>query len=449
MEQNEVTEKLVNKAGKLGYSVQVQQDIRQARENGLIEFSVGETKSFRSPVDAGNFTVDYQLNFAPGKDQSTTYLQTIEALLTRDIPIIHASIDGVNTRDTERLILQNPLLNGGQQLPEDYVNKLRDQMQWALEHAPETFAALLVKYNPPVQLTIPESVTKMAVEFQANQNKYNIYSSYFNLTALEIANTLQGRHVRKSLFRTNSAEQQNARAPQNAEEALQKSNLDNASTEADSLSAKQSGKNNTFKTWLLADFESPRRRDGAAEIKLLGDFDVMQVIKQFHFRELVNMYDRSRVADFVEKGSLMLFNNLNDKGEPQVLLQANGIYKGADMFKLDGEPIKNHRAYLKERHVEVGTYVELKRGPQVVDEQQKKTPESGQQRTQRMNDLRNQAIAAGSKAAAQKSGDRKANDNHKARFSEHGQSSSTTVRHTGNRKPRTVQSNTAHKGQKR
>ncbi|MCS3801082.1 hypothetical protein [Niastella sp. OAS944] len=429
MESMEITSKLLTKVENLGYGQEVKDQINEARAKGLLEFSAGDIRTFKNPDNIGNYVVEYQLNFAPSaNDNNSSYLQTIESLLTRDIFIPHRVIEGVNTREVESFIVETLQSTANkQQLPEAVVNQIDERMKWALEHAPDTFSALLIQYNPPIHFTIPDAIVKEAEALQLDKNRYNIFSSYYNLTALEIANTMQGRFARKNLFKKASADRDTVGANH-----VQKSN------QVRKL-------NDMFTSWVEVAFDRPRRPDGACEIILHSDFDIRPTLAQLNFIELRNMYDRGRMIDFLEKGSLVLFNNGNQNGESQVLGQVNPIYRGMDLFKLDGEPITNHRLYLKDRRMEVGAYVELKKGSVAPPQEEKKTIDPPDERAKKFNNSKKEAIAASLKD----------NPTHntknvvdKPAVPEHKRSADNTAG-INRRNARTVRENGSRKGQRR
>lgn len=342
MERNENVEKLLKTVEKLGFSKDAQEQVKENMNNGLAEFAAYES------VRMGPDMVDYQLNFSTSKntENPNVYLNSVDVLLNKSITVPHRLVLGFDTQEAETLLMNKPQpemvnpFNKEEYERMTYVHnaKAEEKMKFLFEHAPEVFNALYIKYRPEVDIQITPEMQQQQELLQQGLVKYNSFSTYYNLTKLELYNALDGGAVLKTLFKINKPEDEQ----QNTQEQ----------------------KDNKYKSWVQVNFDK-KRSDGSYEMKMYHenrDYHLREVFSNYNFKETNDRFSRGDVIRFMEKGSRVLLTNLGDLGEKQVIARANPEFKGIDLYKLTGEPIRNAKAYLKNPlAVEVGAVVALRR----------------------------------------------------------------------------------------
>lgn len=374
MERNENVEKLLETVTKLGFSDDVKSQIRESMNGGLAQFSAYEQMRMGADI------VDYQLNFSPSKNATNTnvYLNGIDVLLEKDIPVPHKTVLGLDTREVETLLMNKPdpeVMNVGNM---DDFNRLmfvhnakaEEKMKFLSEHAPEVFNALYVKFKPDVDVVISPEMAKQQEDLQKGLIKMNSFSTYYNLTKLELYNGLDGGAIFKTLFKVNKEEQSA-----------------NKQTEPQ--------QDNKYKAWIRLDFDK-KRPDGSYEMQMFHEnrkFDLREVLSLYNFKETSNRFDRAEVIKFLQKGSKFTLTNLGDSGEKQVIVRANPEFKNLDLFKLSGEAIKNNNFYRKNpMSVEVGASVSLKKANGVNNspEQKSMSPDTKNELASRFNQVKSE-----------------------------------------------------------
>ena len=374
MERNENVEKLLETVTKLGFSDDVKSQIRESMNGGLAQFSAYEQMRMGADI------VDYQLNFSPSKNATNTnvYLNGIDVLLEKDIPVPHKTVLGLDTREVETLLMNKPdpeVINVGNM---DDFNRLmfvhnakaEEKMKFLSEHAPEVFNALYVKFKPDVDVVISPEMAKQQEDLQKGLIKMNSFSTYYNLTKLELYNGLDGGAIFKTLFKVNKEEQSA-----------------NKQTEPQ--------QDNKYKAWIRLDFDK-KRPDGSYEMQMFHEnrkFDLREVLSLYNFKETSNRFDRAEVIKFLQKGSKFTLTNLGDSGEKQVIVRANPEFKNLDLFKLSGEAIKNNNFYRKNpMSVEVGASVSLKKANGVNNspEQKSMSPDTKNELASRFNQVKSE-----------------------------------------------------------
>ncbi len=100
-----------------------------------------------------------------------------------------------------------------------------------------------------------------------------------------------------------------------------------------------------------------RRPDGSAEIILLPQGrSIGKILKDYNFDETNNRHTIGDVIRFLEKGSQFIVTT----GDQKIKIQADAGKNDIKMFKLTGEPIYNHKPYLKNQYaMEMGEVVEI------------------------------------------------------------------------------------------
>ena len=345
MERTENVERLLNTVEKLGFSEQVKEQVKEHMAQGLSKFEAYES------LKMGDNKIDYQLNFDVSKknDDGKVYLNTIDTLRENQVRVPHTVVLGVDTTSVETLIKNKPLgdnvhpgnLNDFETELYDHRVRVETKMEFLKEHAPEVYNALQVKYHLELPFEISAEMKQQQEMLQQGLVKYNSFSTYFNLTALEMYNALDGGAALKQLFKTKGDKE--VPAPRQEEGAE---------------------KDNKYKSWVQIDPEV-RRADGSHEMKLFHEnrnFNLRQVLADFNLSETNDRYSRIDVIRFLEKGSQVKVTNLNTAGEKELLIRANPEFKTIDLFKVNGQPISSPKPYLKQAlQVEVGAVVELKK----------------------------------------------------------------------------------------
>lgn len=344
MERTENVEKLMTTIEKLGFSREVQNQVKEHMNNGLSEFAAYES------MPMGQDLIDYRLNFSLSKvkENHNVYLNSIDVVLDKAVIVPHKMVLGFDTTEAETLLQNKPreeMVNPFNREEFDklmFVHnaKVEEKMKFLSEHAPEIFNALQVKYKPEIDVAISPEMQKQQEQLQNSLQLYNTFSTYYNLTKLEMYNAMNGGAIFKTLFKVNT----------NAEQASQ---------------SNDPAVDNKYRTWIQVDFQK-RREDGRFEMKMFHekrDFNLREVLREYNFKETNDRFDRQEVAKFLQKGSKFLVTNLGDMGEKEVLIRANPEFKNIDIFKLNGEAIRSGRMYLKNpMFAEVSNVVSLKKG---------------------------------------------------------------------------------------
>lgn len=381
MEQKNNVEQLLTRVEKMGFSPEVQAQVRTNLEKGLTEFPAYDTVLFgEDRIDR----MDYQLNFglSKKKDSLDVYLNSVDTMLQKEVAVPHMIIGDIDTLNIERLLMNKPqpdIVHPGNMqdfelAKHEHHQLVQGNMQWLMEKSPDTFNALVVKHNPVIDFDIPKELRGQQQELQSGLVKANTFSTYYNLTVLEMYSAMNERPVLKTLFKTKQDKEQTP-----AEGAQQENQQQN---------------NRTFKTWLKPNFES-RSSDGAAEIKFYPPFNMREKLREYNFEELKSMYSRNDVIYYLEKGSQVELTNLNKTGDPKILMEVDAEFKNFIFRKLTGEIITNHKPFLKEQlKVEVGTHVKLSKTDDPTARNVKKTvDETQQQRADRFAQLKEKTAA--------------------------------------------------------
>jgi hypothetical protein len=264
----------------------------------------------------------------------------------------HKTVLGFDTTEAETLLKNRPSEQMVNPFNKEEFDKLmhvhnaevESKMGFLFQHAPAVFDALYVKYKPDVQIQPSPEMVKTMQTLENDQVKFNTFSTYYNLTKLEMYNLMDGGAIFKTLFKTNKEG-----VPAVGQNAAQQN---------------EPAKDNRYKAWVRVDFDN-RRPDGSFEIKMFHEnrnFNLRELFSNYNFKETNDRFSRGDVVKFLEKGSKILVTNLNDTGEKELLVRANPEYKDLDKFKLTGEPIRSPKDYLKNQlAVEVADVVSLKK----------------------------------------------------------------------------------------
>jgi len=385
MEQKNNVEQLLTRVEKMGFSPEVQAQVRTNLEKGLTEFAAYDTVIFgQDKIDR----MDYQLNFglSKKKDNPAVYLNSVDTILQQEVIVPHMVIGEVDTIVIERLLMNKPqpdIVHPGniqdyEQAKHEHHQLVQGNMQWLMERSPETFNALIVKHNPVIDFDIPKDLRDQQQVLQSGLVKANTFSTYYNLTVLEMYNAMNERAVLKTLFKTNQDKEQ-AQAPAQTEQQ-----------------ENQQQNSRTFRTWVKTNLEN-RNNDGVAEIKFFNPFNLREKLREYNFEELKSMYTRNDVIYYLEKGSQVELTNLNKTGEQKILIEVDAEFKNFIFRNLAGDIITNHKPYLKEQlKVEVGTHVKLSKTDDPTARNVKKTvDETQQQRADRFTQLKEKNAATG------------------------------------------------------
>jgi hypothetical protein len=318
----------------------------------------------------GKEWIEYKLNFGLSKKDSDPkiYYNTVSAELYKDIKIPSLTVEGVSLQALEtKLQLPTGQLSAKDQ--QKHLKEISQEMKLVMDHKPEVFNALMVKFNPKLDFEIPAAM-QAAQEKLYNENKRSHeFSNYYNLTPLEIYNVLNGRSVNKNLFRTHSA-------PAKVEGVQPK------------LSDLQ------FNTWVRIDFSKPPV-DGERKVDLLQrkTYIIDKQLEHYNFLELKTPASRLAVEEALKKGSQVLVNNLNSTGEKKVLIEALPKYNSFLFHKLDGSQISRYTLndYQKVQfNKEVSEFVEFSNANKNGEKKNEGITETGQ--VQRRNFPQNRVL---------------------------------------------------------
>ena len=203
-----------------------------------------------------------------------------------------------------------------------YSEEINRDMQLLMQSAPDIFNLMQAKHNVQLPFTVaPELLSKQA-QLIAETHVQNTFSSYFNLTPIEIYGMLKnGNAVNKNLFTTKKYP--------NAEGKMER---------------KQ------FNAWIKLNLKE-RNSDGSYKIDFIntkkGAF-ITDALNKYNFTELNNDLGRSNIIFHLRKGSLLEVTNGNPVGEKKLLIAANPGYEmRLNLYRQDGTPIFNHNDYLK------------------------------------------------------------------------------------------------------
>ncbi len=331
-------ERIANTLFKTGYGEEFTPKIAEKLAAGIKEFVIAADH----PLMFGKDELALQVVIGQTKkDPPSTVLKGIDAYLTKSIkipPVVIQDQSGHVLLDVRNLDgrLANPpvMATMPPAMHEDFSNfqkkykeEINKDMQFLMKAVPDVFNLLHAKYNPALGFAIPPEMTEQQGKIIADHYVHNMFSSYFNLTPLEIYGMLKNKlPVNKDLFKTSKA--------------------DPAVTESNG----QKQPSERFNAWIRVNFNE-RGQDGnylIEFVKTRKEAKIWDALSKYNFLELNNDVGKISTIHHLKKAGLVELTNGNTVGEKKVLVGADpGYQMRIKIFKLSGDPIRYHNSYLK------------------------------------------------------------------------------------------------------
>jgi|GEM_PF-4987936 len=327
-------ERIVNKLEKTNYGEGFRNKIAEKMAAGIKEFVIPAD----APMYFGGDRLDLQAVIGTIKDDpGKSVLKGIDASLTKEIkiPAVVLQEQGagnilVNVPNLDQRLSHPPTSKTlGPGLHEElgamkkkYSEEINRDMQLLMHKAPDLFNLLQAKHNTSLTFTVPPEYLSQQAKIVAESHLQNTFSSYFNLTPIEIYGMLKnGLPVHKTLF----------------------------TTKQDQASGQQQG-SQQFTKWIKLNFNE-RRLDGSYKVDFIqtkeGAF-ISDALKRYNFLELDNDLGRKNIIYHLRKAGLIEVTNGNPVGEKKLLIAADpGYQMKLKLFTQDGAIIYNHNDYLK------------------------------------------------------------------------------------------------------
>lgn len=315
--------KLLTKVEKLGYK-DTQDQIIANFEAGVQEFEAFTVKPMGPET-----RMEASLHFGPGKkNDGIIYLNEIEALVVRPVPVHHLIVNGKATEGLEDPLRMLPKHDNGQlnsavftDVDRALLERAQNNLQYLQEHAPDLFNQLAAKYNPPLNFTVTPEQKQLQEQLQQQTVIYNRVSSYYNLTALEMYNAMDGGYPLKTLFKTK---------------------------EHGPLDEQGSDNKRQFQTYLKMDFAN-RNQDGSTPIIFIpaSHLKLGAALLDYNIEEMKSRFNRGDIIKYLEKGSKVELTNANKTGEKRIILRSNPEERELTLYTTAMQEIKNKKDYLR------------------------------------------------------------------------------------------------------
>lgn len=300
-----------------------------------------------------------EMHYGQNEKKTGMYPQRVYAELHIPVEIPTKEIEGILTGDLENR-LQNPP-DAELVTPENrhefeamsvrHQQEISRDLKVIMEKEPDIFVQFLEKYKPKVDFAIPEELKKKQEQLHEDHHPTNTFSSYFNLSPLEIYHSLRygTAAIHKTLFRKAKPGEEVALHPDGTPQNVK------------------------YSTWVKVDYSQPPDEFGAHPVimpKGKRNFSLVRDLNLHNFNEMLSeSLGRSDKIQFMMKGGPAVFTNNNPTGERKVIAIADPFAGEVKLRKLNGEPIYNHNDYLKNPVIrEVEKFKEITRRKQGTEQ---------------------------------------------------------------------------------